>query len=385
MLLAAALVVLAVRAPGLPAAAAAAVPMIRSVPVFAPALTPVYLPSAGLMQNLVTFGDSYTDEGRLDYIEQHGKPPPQGAMLPPSNNTASGGAVWARFVANTTGASLYNYAVRGAMCSNDIDSRTINYLGMPSSPFPDVLQYEMNTYRNDISLNDHRHHLYPHGRHPDNTLYALWIGTNDVGIDGFLGDHNKPNTTLTTFIECTWRVLDAIYLSGGRHFLLLNLPPLSLAPMYAAPGESGTGNHGYWNNRTTYSVEQYANKLDEYVSSINTMWRYGAGFYAPADGTTTTHQQQQQQQRWPGASLSIFDIHALMMDVVAEPGEYLDEPANVRAPYRVCLGDCVESEKPKTSFMWYDELHPSERMHTIFAKHFIDVVQGRSKYGLYYR
>jgi hypothetical protein len=32
----------------------------------------------------------------------------------------------------------------------------------------------------------------------------------------------------------------------------------------------------------------------------------------------------------------------------------------------------------------YDELHPSERMEEIFSNAFIDVVRGKSKYGVYY-
>ncbi|KAG6011895.1 hypothetical protein E4U43_008051 [Claviceps pusilla] len=364
------------------AATAAAMPAPASAPASAPApaAVPVHLPrpGGGVLQNLVTFGNSYTDEGRFAYFVQNHRAPPPGEMLPPSNSTASGGASWARFVANATGAGLYNYAVSGAQCTNNIDARTLD-----AAPFPSLLEYQVSAFEHDLSLanassssssSSPKPPLYPHGRHPDNTLYAFWIGTNDVGIDGFLGDRNKPNTTLTTFLDCTWHALDAIHRTGGRHFVLLNLAPLPLAPMYASPGESGTGNHEYWRNKTAYPVEQYARKLQEYTTSVNSMWRYGAGYYLSKP-----------QQRWPGASLSIFDVHALVLDVVADPAAHLDQPANVRSPFRTCLDGCVEAKEPKTSFMWYDELHPSERMHTIFAKHFIDVVQGRSKYGIYYK
>ncbi|KAG6019836.1 hypothetical protein E4U41_003062 [Claviceps citrina] len=345
MLLAAALLL----APALPAAAA----------------SPVPINSHGLMENLVTFGDSYTDEGRYDYFVRNHQAPPLGAMLPPSNNTASGGAAWGRFVANSTGASYYNYAVSGAQCTNNIDSRDLDVI---NAPFPSVLEYQIPAFEQDVRHQD----LYP-SRRADNTVYAVWIGTNDVGIDGILGRRNKPDTTLTTFVDCVWDVLDHVYRSGGRHFVLLNQAPLERAPMYATPGDGGTGNHEYWRNKTAYDVAQFADKLREYTTSLNTMYRYGAAFYLAVE------------QRWRGATVSVFDVHSLMEDVIADPGAYLDEPPNVKAPYRTCLDGCVDAREPKTSFMWYDELHPSERMQTIFARHFIEVVQGRSQYGIYYR
>ncbi|KAG6049475.1 hypothetical protein E4U17_006802 [Claviceps sp. LM77 group G4] len=320
--------------------------------------------TAGILENLVTFGDSYTDEGRFSYFQQNHRAPPTGVMLPPSNATSSGGASWARFVANSTGAQLYNYAVSGGMCSNNIDSRDLEAI---HAPFPSVLEYQVPVFEQDILSRE----LYPR-RRADNTVYALWIGTNDVGVYGFLGDKNKENTTLTSYLDCNWQVFDHVYHAGGRHFVVLNIAPLRHAPMYASPGEYGPRNSVYAHDPAAYVVPEVSHKLHEYVTSINTMFEYGAAFNLAV------------KRRWPGATLSVFDVHTLMMDVLVEPARYLDEPVNVKAPYRVCKDGCVDSKDPKTSFMWYDELHPSERMHTIFAKHFMEVVQGRSRYGQYY-
>lgn len=85
--------------------------------------------------SLITFGDSYTDENRLGYfIAQNGSAPPPGTYLPEGLNTASGGRTWPRFVIQytgntgssghwTPGLELYDYAVSGAVCSNDISPR----------------------------------------------------------------------------------------------------------------------------------------------------------------------------------------------------------------------------------------------------------------------
>lgn len=84
--------------------------------------------------SLITFGDSYTDENRLSYIIAHnGSTPPAGTYFPEGLNTASGGRTWPRFVVQYTGSEqngqwapgleLYDYAVSGAVCSNEITPR----------------------------------------------------------------------------------------------------------------------------------------------------------------------------------------------------------------------------------------------------------------------
>lgn len=51
----------------------------------------------GKFKNLVVFGDSYTDESRLDYFTAHNNtPPPVGLLLPQSLDASDGGRVWPR-------------------------------------------------------------------------------------------------------------------------------------------------------------------------------------------------------------------------------------------------------------------------------------------------
>ncbi|KAG6031457.1 hypothetical protein E4U41_007569 [Claviceps citrina] len=316
------------------------------------------------MANLVTFGDSFTDEGRLDYFLEHRQPPPVGRMLPPSKNTRSGGASWGRIVADATGSRYYNYAVVGAMCTNKTDKRYISEL---DRPFPSVLEYEMETFEQDLLFPE----LYP-DRWAENTVYALWIGTNDVGIAGFLTDTQRENSTLATFLDCIWQTLDRIYASGGRHFVLVNEIPLEHAPLYATPS-AGPGNYKYWADEKAYNGTEYINKVREYGTSVNTMLGYGVPFHLLV------------QRRWPGASVSIFDVHSLMVGILEDPSRHLGQGANITAPYRVCLETCEDSSGDVRRFMWFDELHPTERMHQIFAHHFMDVVRGRSKYGVYWK
>ncbi|KAL1871024.1 hypothetical protein VTK73DRAFT_2333 [Phialemonium thermophilum] len=300
------------------------------------------------MENLVTFGDSYTDNGRLGYIINNGgKNPPPGVYQDESNSTASGGLTWPQFVAQYTGAKLVDYAISGATCSNEIISR---YFAAINRPFPSVMDDEIPSFNADVAFKT----LYP-DRTAANTVYALWIGTNDLGSGAFLTDSQAAGTTLVDFVDCVWQVFDSIYATGGRRFVLLNEAPLELAPMYATPQDGGSLDNQYWTNKTLYNMTEYSQKIKEYTTSVNAIFDYGVPFHLLVKN------------RWPGASFTIFNVHQLLTDIHSNPARYLDPPANETGWYHHCNpannSDCTDVSDigPASSFQWYDELHPSEK------------------------
>lgn len=288
------------------------------------------------MDNLVTFGDSYTDESRLDYFGRHnGQAPPAGELMPPSNHTSGGGYAWGRVVANTSGAKYYNYAVAGAMCANNITSHWFDPI---HATMPSVMDYEVPAFEADLAFPK----LYP-DRYANNTMYAVWIGTNDLGYDGFLTDRNVAGTSLTTFIDCVFSIFDRVYKTGGRHFMIMNEVPLEKTPMYTSTGNGGTGDNQYWQNKTLYNTTETQYKMLEYTHSVNRMFEQGAPFHLLVE------------KRWPQASFSIFDVHSLFLDIIAAPSDYLTQPANVTWSWRACnpKTGCQESSLPLSSFLWW--------------------------------
>lgn len=298
-------------------------------------------------QNLVSFGDSLTDEGRLSYMFINESHPPIGELLPPSNNTASGGQSWPRFVAQKAGVKSLNYAIGGAVCSNEVTPRFIEFFG--DGPMPAVLDNEVPTYLADIEFD-----LYDGGRTADNTVYTLWIGSNDLGLLAFLTDEHAPGKTLTDYVECNWQVFDAIYETGGRHFVHFNVFPYDQSPLYNLPSRGGMESPPSNPIKAETNMTMYYTKAQQQSTSVNTMLKYGAGFQAMIE------------KRWPGATLTVLDAHTLMSDVIASPEEYLEAPANTTGVYALCAdqtgADCVFDENPPDSFVFYDDLHPSERM-----------------------
>lgn len=63
------------------------------------------------IENVITFGDSYTDSGRLSaYVANGGSAPPPATDTSTSNFTASGGYSWGHFATQQLGAKYYDYA-----------------------------------------------------------------------------------------------------------------------------------------------------------------------------------------------------------------------------------------------------------------------------------
>ncbi|KAL2405894.1 Acetylesterase [Exophiala dermatitidis] len=363
--------------------------------------------SVSNFDSLITFGDSYTDESRLGwFINHNGSAPPAGTLLPESNSTAGGGRTWPRYVVQYTGSTdngawtpqmtLYNYAVSGAVCSNEVTPRyeIPTYLPLPfygwfstiNSPFPSVLDYEIPAFRADLTAT--RINSTPSTPYftpsltASSAVYALWIGTNDLGVWAFLTDSQIRGKVLSDYTSCIYEVFDNLYASGGRRFVLMNTAPLELAPLYANASLHGVGDNQYWPDKAS-NLTQIAETMREYTSTVNTVFRYQTPFDARVAN------------RYPGAEFALFDVHGLVLDIYNNPTTYLNGTGvgpgseSVWGYENHCTVNqtvCVKRDNGTNSdaFLWFDELHPSEQTDRIIARHFVDVLNGNSTYATYY-
>jgi len=324
--------------------------------------------------NLVAFGDSYTDESRLGYFQNHnGQAPPPGLLLPESTSTPGGGITWDRWVSNYTGAKLYNYAVSGAVCDNNQINR---YLSSINGPFPDVV-YEVNAFIADtkyVNATTNTNTLYT-DRYENNTVYSIWIGTNDLGVGAFLTDSSLNKTTIPNYVDCIYNRFDGIYANGGRYFVLMNTAPLQLSPLYGMPGAGGVAASHYWPDKPA-NISEISGKMKEYTMLVNSLFDYRTPYELLVA------------KRYPGASFAVFDVHGLITDIYNNPTPYLTSPANVTAPYSLCdlnSANCKNSPLSLDHFLWYDELHPTQQTDKAIAKEFANVVKGSSKYATYWQ
>ncbi|KAF2489558.1 hypothetical protein BU16DRAFT_567729 [Lophium mytilinum] len=376
-------------------------------------------------KTIVTFGDSYTDENRLGYFGTHnGSAPPIGWEEPMvtfsfvqshhsnsatafsthfkvierfspffycyhkhteeklkytyqyfhSFNTAGGGITWPRWVSIYTDAILYNYAVSGAVCSNALTPRTWDTI---HAPFPDIAGYELPAFIADAAYTVAATTYVP--AHPflsiapHSTVYATWIGTND--LNAYITDMQVAGKTIADYIDCVYAAFDGIYAAGGRYFILMNAAPLQLAPLYATPQNGGLTKSKYWGDKPA-NITEVSYRMWEMVVGVNAIF------------AARTPLELLIKRRYPGARFAIFDVNSLITDIWNHPETYLNGSATANATGFVqhcdlVSGNCTLDQSPD-SFLWFDELHPSQQADRVIAKAFVDVVKGQSKWATYW-
>ncbi|KAJ7198873.1 GDSL lipase/esterase [Mycena pura] len=282
----------------------------------------------GQIKNLVTFGDSYTD----------------------IVSTGDQGVAWPVYAAGYSHTQLHPFAKSGATCSNDLTPR----------PFPPVTESQLPTYFAEIA----NHSLVLPA---EDTIYTLWIGTNDLGVSALLtGD--DPGVSLVEVTECMVNWLKTLYNGGARNFIFQNMIPLELTVLYSANSYPNR----FWafpRNTTEWSV-----LMTELTHSGNKLTELMLRALAPT---------------LPGAHIALFDSHSLFQDMFNHPARYLNgtAPLNVTIPWNACVAplgggtlDCtVQNGTDRDSFLWCvtDELHPSEQADRIVAREIALTLEGR--------
>ena len=283
--------------------------------------------------------------------------------------SASGGRPWPQYVKQYAGVNLYNYAVSGAVCSNNITPRLFT-----TYDFPAVEQYEVPAYIADskyVEADGTKFLIAPR----DETVYSIWIGTNDLGVNALLTDSEVPGTNIVNYTDCVYAQLKRIYDNGGRYFVLQNVAPLNLAPLYALPSQGGVTQDNYWPDKPANLTEISYRMMDQ-VTLVNNVYKYQTPFVAQLSSD------------FPDAKFAVMDMHGLISDIYHHPEQYL----NGTAPLQVDIAakhcdlkglNCTVAES-LDSYLWYDDLHPSEQTDRVIAREFLEVVKGESRWAVYW-
>ncbi|KAI9654163.1 MAG: hypothetical protein M1831_005517 [Alyxoria varia] len=329
-------------------------------------------------ENLVVFGDSYSDENQLNYFALHNdSAPPVGTLFPETFEGYDGGRVWTRYVVQYSEqkTTLYDYAVAGAVCSNQITPR---YEEVLNGLFPDLDGYEVPQFladkQKDVNIATGGPFFTPSITH-DNTVYAFFDGTNDIGKDAFFTDSQVPGNTLDDYVDCIFRQMDRVYESGARYFVLMNIAPLQLSPMYANASYGGVPKLQYWTDKPD-NLTAISLKMEQFVDLVNTIFQYRTPYETLIA------------RRYPDAKVALFDVNKLFFDIYTHPLQYLNgtTPPKVDRFINHCNLDstnCSRASDPD-SYVWYDELHPSEQVDRVIAREFTNVLSGTSQFAQYF-
>ncbi|CAE6424838.1 unnamed protein product [Rhizoctonia solani] len=310
--------------------------------------------SAFQLKNLVTFGDSYTD------------------------NTMNGDAGYrwpdhVAFMSNGT-VDVYDFAHSGATCSGKLTPRI----------YRPVLEAQVPEYFANVTVKPtpgkpRQNTTYIIGKNgtyvplaSEDTMYSIWIGTNDVGVGALLTDP-LPDVSIVNTTECVFDWVQELYNKGARNFLIQNMTPMWLLPIYAPNGYDTK----YWNsphNQTEWSIF-----IAELVRAGNELQALRTKYIAPG--------------RFPGARFGMFDSHRLFKDMYYNPQDYLVGPTyNVSGVIQACrypYGNntlVCETEPPavRDSYLWWNELHPSEQAHKVVARNVLNSLSGKGPFVQWY-
>jgi hypothetical protein len=257
------------------------------------------------------------------------------------------------------------------VCSNKVSPR---WFASINAPFPDIEGYELPAFIADSKYKLANGTKFFNGNSRD-TVYAIWIGTNDLGNNAFLTDSQLPSKTLTDYLDCVYSTVDKLYKNGGRYFVLMNLAPLQLLPQYAVPSDGGLAATQYYPDKSG-NITEISWRMYEQVVTVNQVYKYRTPFeVAIAD-------------EWDGIKIANFDVNSLITDMHANPKKYLNgtAPLNVTGIVNQCDlqgKNCVKKSGPD-SYLWYDELHPSEQTDRVIAREFVGVLGGKSKWATYW-
>ncbi|KAJ7471170.1 GDSL lipase/esterase, partial [Mycena galericulata] len=280
----------------------------------------------GQIKNLVTFGDSYTD-----------------VVVTGDQATA-----WPVYAADYAHVNLFPFARSGATCSNNLTFR----------PFPPVFESQIPLYLAEKSNGSIR---VP----AEETIYTLWIGTNDLGVSALLTG-SDPGVSLVEVTECMVNWVKVLYENGARNFIFQNMIPLELTILYSANSYPNR----YWafeRNTTEWSVI-----MTEMTRSGNRLTQLMLQALAPT---------------LPGSHIALFDSHSLFQDMFDHPAKYLNgtAPLNVTGAWDACveplgggpLSCTIANGTARDSFLWTDELHPSEQADRIVAREIALTLEGK--------
>lgn len=174
-------------------------------------------------------GDSYTTTGfnhsltAPSAVNPFGNPPYPGW-------TSANGPNWVGFLTTKYNASkllTYNLAYGGAT----VDSELVKpYL-------PTVLSLKQQVYDEFVGT------YVPSGLKAasppwtsSDSLFAVWIGINDVG-NSFFGGANVTGPLNAKIFDVYGKAVEELYASGARNFVFLNVPPTNRSPLLIGEGK----------------------------------------------------------------------------------------------------------------------------------------------------
>ncbi|KAJ5747713.1 uncharacterized protein N7511_009409 [Penicillium nucicola] len=260
-------------------------------------------PHVGI-KNLFTFGDSYTSTG---FNTSGPQPSPSNPLGNPllGQGTSAGGLNWVGYTTAAYNTSLllaYDMAVYGASIDNNIVSAV-----------PHDLVYQVETNFCDQYCKTSNS---PQEWESGDTLFAIWIGINDIEQSYQRDDTDEA---LNYLFQRHLQLAETMYNCGARRFLLINVPPVSRTPAYLERDE--------WHREAhRVMVEKFNTRLDLEIRKF--------------------------ERRFSNSSALLYDSWSFFTEILDHPTDY---------------GFCADTTCIGDGCLWWDSYHPASAVHSLLA------------------
>ncbi|MFC3908081.1 SGNH/GDSL hydrolase family protein [Legionella dresdenensis] len=172
------------------------------------------------------------------------------------------------------------------------------------------------------------------------TLVIEWSGANDLIT---VNDHPSKRV-VDKAIAARRENMEQLVKHDYRHFVLFNLPDLSLAPRYQALSETERANAHRW---SMYFNQQ----LQALLEDLTIMY--------------------------PHCSFHLFDVCTLFTEIYNNPERYGFERAKLTVPYKGSADFHInpDSTSAASGYMFWDDVHPAADGHSLLAAGFYDLLE----------
>ncbi len=290
-------------------------------------------PPGGVNLQVVSFGDSLSDVGTYA---------PLASAVGGGRFTTNPGQVWSQDVAQYYGNTLtaaytidithklsaqggYGYAEGGSTVetpANQYDFLT-DVIGNIEMPVNQQLQS----------------YLSAHGSFNSNQLVLVWAGANDVLR---AGSPPTGTTTVQTAASALGQLVTQIVQAGATHVVVVNVPNVGLSPKGLAAADGGANltllsqsfNNTLLSSLQANGVQNKVIWVDSYTWTTNLIANYKANGFVASNNAQA-----------------------------CDPSKTPDDTSLLCSP-----ATYVSSNADQT-YMFADDLHPTTRMHTLFAQY----------------
>lgn len=172
------------------------------------------------------------------------------------------------------------------------------------------------------------------------TLIIEWSGANDL-----ITVNAEPTITESTLaIKDKMNNVNALINNGYRHFIIFNLPDLSLTPRF----QNKEGERGKVDRQNAHNISLHFNTLLQTEC-------------------------QSMQTQYPHCTIGVFDVSSIFTNVINHPEKFPChfEKSKMKTPYQTSKDfHSRNGISPASGYLFWDDVHPTADMHAILALDF---------------